>query len=117
MMIGFYVSFATVLPDGEDTHRLGWWVPGDLMLSVKSDRPSYEFDPEDGDLIEWAANLLKEHGAIYPSQEPVTSPAVVWMHTDSEVLSYETGETIVYSYHFHGFTDEQIEQVIEEALK
>lgn len=119
---GFYVTFDTVTPESAeagDTHRSGWWEPGEWLLDDKPDTPAFVFDPEDYDeeehddldeaIVEWAVGVLESEGAIHPSSHPANDAD--WWSTESEVMDYATGEEITKSFHFHNLRGDLVERI------
>jgi len=120
-VIGLYATYERFTPESLDqgeTAERGWWDSGNLLSDEKPPEPAFIFDPElDFDenehpsvvdaAVAWAADRLKREGAIHPSstQDPE------WWSTESEVVDYASGETQVRSFHFHGFSDEQVEAI------
>lgn len=123
---GFYVTFDTVTEESAEageSHRKGWWEPGDHLIEDPMDKPAlpaFIFDPDDYDpdehadldeaIVEWAVNLLQREGAMHPSSHPCLE--VTWWGTEgSEVIDYATGETILKSFHFEGFKQSQRKRI------
>lgn len=124
---GFFVTYTTVTPESAelgDSHRHGWWDTGGHFLgSEPNDRPDQpplmyddEGAPADGPksheemLVDWAVDTLKSEGARHPNCSDSVN-ADYWSTEGNEVLDFATGETVQFSYHFHGFTDEQRQAV------
>lgn len=97
---GFYVTFETYTPHSLDmgnADRRGWWMPGEWLFD---ERPEEHGSVQDA-IVEWAVGTLKREGAIYPSDSPCDDAR--WWSTEDETTSFETGETMVKSFHFEGF--------------
>lgn len=123
--IGFFVSFSTTTDESAEAgeaERSGWWSPGEWLEDEKPDELSFQFDPDDFDedehecmddaIVEWAIGILQSEGATHANVIP-SIHADYWSTEGNEVVSYETGETIQKSFHFEGFSDEQVTRINE----
>lgn len=117
---GFYVTFDVVTEESAEhgeAERRGWWETGGWEFDEKPEQPAYSFDPDDfdvnehadlgGAVVEWAVKLLRDESATYFSGSD-------WFSTEPD-LDMEDGSRMTRSFHFHGFSDELIEQVIKEV--
>lgn len=118
--VGFYVTFETVTEEScelGEAERTGWWEAGEHLLEEKPIYPAfifddYDFDEDDHDSLSeakvaWAVDLLRGEGACHPNTFPAAN-ASWWGTEGNEVHDYSTGETIRKSFHFNGFTDDEI---------
>lgn len=117
---GFYVTFDVVTEESAengDAERRGWWMPGGWEHEDKPEEPAYSFDPEDDfdedenedlneAIVDWAVELLDSEGATHFSGSD-------WFSTEPE-LDIHDGSRLTRSFHFHGFSDELMQRVIEE---
>lgn len=117
---GFYVTFDVVTEESAEhgeADRRGWWGPGGWEYDDKPESPAYSFDPDDfdvdehadlgGSIVEWAVKLLRDEGATHFSGSD-------WFSTEPE-LDIHDGSRLTRSFHFHGFSDELMQRVIEEV--
>ena len=127
--VGFYVTFGTLTEEScelGEAARTGWWDEGEHLLEEKPAYPAYpafvfdehDFDEDEHDSLSeakvaWAVDLLRKEGACHPNTFPAAF--ATWWSTESEVHDYATGETISKSFHFNGFTDDEID-AINQAL-
>lgn len=120
---GFHVTFDTVTPESAEvgeSHRSGWWDTGGHLIEDPMAKPyepaflfdqdDYEHDDLDEAIVEWACAVLRDNGAYHPNCYP-PQHATSWGTEGNEVIDYNTGETIRKSFHFHGFTEEQIKAI------
>jgi hypothetical protein len=119
--IGLYVTYERFTPESLDqgmSESRGWWDSGDLLFDDKPDVPAFIFDPElDYDeeehpsvidaAVVWAADRLKREGATQPS----STEDPEWWSTEPAVIDYKKGVTLARDFHFHGFSDEQVEAI------
>lgn len=117
---GFYVTFdITAEDDAGDLQvdRGGWWEPGGWEYDDKPDEPAYSFDPADDfdedehedineAIVDWAVVLLEGEGATHFSGSD-------WFSTEPEA-DFQDGSRLTRSFHFHGFSEELMQRVIEE---
>lgn len=117
---GFYVTFDVVTEESAEhgeAERRGWWEPGGWEYDDKPEEPAYSFDPADDfdedehedineAIVDWAVELLDGEGATHFSGSD-------WLSTEPE-LDIHDGSRLTRSFHFHGFSDELMQRVIEE---
>lgn len=117
---GFYVTFDVVTEESAehgDVERHGWWAPGGWEFDEKPDEPVYLFDPEDWmadedgtmdtAITDWAIEILEREGACHFSGNN-------WMSTEPEKDLHD-GSSMTRSFHFHAFSDDQVQAIVEGA--
>lgn len=101
-----------------EADRHGWWMPGEWLYDEYPGSDAFEFDPEDYDpeehasiedaIVEWAVKVLRDNGAIHPSEDPPNHAQ--WWNTEDEVHSCAEGSTIGKQFHLN-MPDEVRERV------
>lgn len=119
----FYITFDVVTEasaEHGDAERRGWYEPGGWELDDKPETPAHAFDPDD-DMdwdehdsisdakVAWAVQILKDAGATHYCGNALTP----WWSTEAQIEDYTTDERFTYHYHPEGFTDSQMEKLIE----
>lgn len=84
------------------------WAAGDPRV-IDTEKDVIEWEPDDGNPVGWAVDVLNRHGTIEPSSSPPFTERT-WF-SGSGVDFTRSGATVDTSAHLSGFTLAEVEQI------
>lgn len=113
-----FTSFSTVTPESAeqgDTAESGWYDSGFRFNAMDKPEEGHSCEPDKWDIedglnaVDLAVKYLKDKCAWHPSASRFHKN--IWYSAESCTEDYSSDESIEYSYHLEGFSEEEQEEI------